>query len=115
MLKTAAVLLAVAALGGLLMAVLRFGGQERPPAVLAMVHGLLAAAALTLLVYFALTTVLPKLALAATAVLVLVAAIGVTINLRYHARALPLPKPAVIIHGILAAIGFILLVAALKH
>jgi len=113
MMKTAAVLLAVAALSGVLMAVMRFGGMERPPASLAMLHGLLAAAALTLLIYFALTGMLPTMALAATAILVVVAAVGVGINLLYHSRSLPLPRPAIVVHGLVAAVGFALLVLAL--
>ena len=43
MLQTAVVLFTLAALGGLLMAFIRFGGKRNPPAWLAMLHGLLAA------------------------------------------------------------------------
>ena len=43
MLRTAVVLLAITALGGLLMAGLRFSGHPRPPSSIAMLHGLLAA------------------------------------------------------------------------
>jgi len=41
--NVAIVLFAVAALGGLYMAVLRFRGAERPPTAIALVHGALAA------------------------------------------------------------------------
>lgn len=46
-LQTACVLLAVTAVGGLAMAGMRFAGKPHPPAWLAMLHGLLAGAALT--------------------------------------------------------------------
>ena len=45
MMKTACVLLAIAALGGLAMAGIRLAGTPRPPAWLAMLHGFLAGAA----------------------------------------------------------------------
>lgn len=44
MLQTAAALFGAAALGGLLMAGMRFSGTPRPPTWLAKGHGLLAAA-----------------------------------------------------------------------
>ena len=46
---TSTILLAIAAAGGLVMAGIRFAGNRQPPAALAMLHGFLAAAALTLL------------------------------------------------------------------
>jgi hypothetical protein len=48
-LLTASVLLAVAAAGGLVMAGIRFMGDRSPPPALAMLHGFLAGAAVTLL------------------------------------------------------------------
>ena len=59
MMKTAAVLLGIAAIGGLVMAVIRFRGADRPPTIVLMAHGLLAAAALTLLLYACFTVGLP--------------------------------------------------------
>ena len=64
---TSTVLLALAAAGGLLMAGIRFMGDRPPPASLAMLHGFLAAAAVTLLLYAAATVGLPRMALAALA------------------------------------------------
>ena len=60
-LLTSTVLLAIAAAGGLLMAGMRFVGDRSPPAALAMLHGFLAAAAVTLLLYAAATVGLPGL------------------------------------------------------
>jgi hypothetical protein len=55
MLRTAVILLAITALGGLLMAGLRFSGRPNPPNAVAMLHGLLAASGLTLVLYVAFT------------------------------------------------------------
>lgn len=111
--KTAAILFGIGALGGLVMAGIRLKGAPRPPALFAMAHGLLGAAGLTLLIYFAVTVGLPPLAQIATGVLALAAAGGVFINLRYHSQMLPLPIPLIIVHGLLAAGGFVLLLMAL--
>ena len=62
MLQTATILLALTALGGLLMAGIRFATRRNPPAWLAMLHGLLAASGLTLLVYAAFTQLVVPLA-----------------------------------------------------
>jgi hypothetical protein len=63
LLQTSAALLAMSALGGAAMAVIRFSGKPHPPAWLAMLHGFLAAAGLTLLVFAAATVGVPSLAL----------------------------------------------------
>ena len=62
-LQTATTLLAISALGGLTMAVMRFAGKPLPPTPVAMLHGFLSAAALTLLIYAAATVGLPGRAL----------------------------------------------------
>lgn len=111
--QVAASLLGVAALGGLVMAVIRLRGTPQPPAWLAMVHGLLAAAALTLLVYAALTVGVPGLAQAAIAFLVVAAVGGVAINLLFHWKLRPLPVGLVLVHALLAAAGFVLLLLCL--
>lgn len=114
--QTAAVLLALTAVGGLVMAGLRFAGQPHPPTWLAMVHGLVAGAALTLLLYAYFTVGLPVLAQAALVLFVLAAAGGVLMNLRYHWERLALPKPLVVVHALIAVVGFVLLlIAAWPH
>ena len=110
--ETAAVLFAIAALGGLVMAGIRFSGPN-PPAWLAMLHGFLSAAALTLLIYAACSVGLPKLADLAIVLFIVAALGGVAMNLVYQWKLLPLPKWLVIVHGLLAVSGFVLLLAAL--
>jgi hypothetical protein len=111
-LLTASVLLAVAAAGGLVMAGIRFVGDRSPPAALAMLHGFLAAAAVTLLLYAAATIGLPRLALMALALFVVAAGGGAILNLNYHWKQRPLPKGLVLVHAGAAVLGFVLLVAA---
>jgi hypothetical protein len=77
-----------------------------------MAHGLLAAAALTLLLYAAATVGLPTLATMATGIFVVVAIVGAGLNLMYHAKQLPLPKSPIVIHGLVAVIGYVLLLLA---
>src|SRR5450755_5160445 len=109
---TSTVLLAIAAAGGLVMAGIRFMGDRPPPASLAMLHGFLAAAAVTLLLYAAATVGLPGMALVALALFLGAAGGGAILNLNYHWKQLPLPKWLIIVHAIAAVAGFALLLAA---
>jgi hypothetical protein len=111
--QTAAALFAIAALGGLTMAVIRLRGADRPPSSFAMLHGLLAGAGLTLLVYAWWTVGLPPFAQYSVIVLALAAAGGAFMNLRFHSQMLPLPIPLMIGHALLAVTGFALLLIAL--
>jgi len=110
--QAATVLLGAGALGGLVMMGIRLKGEARPPSWLAMVHGVLAAAALTLLIYAALTVGIPMLALYAIGLLVIAAIGGTAINLLYHSKMLPLPIWLIIVHALLAAVGFVLLLVS---
>jgi hypothetical protein len=111
-LQTCVALLAISAVGGIVMATIRFSGKPHPPTWLAMLHGFLSAAALTLLIYAALTVGLPTLALTATVLFVLAALGGIVMNLNYHWNALPLPKWLVLVHAAIAVVGFICLLLA---
>jgi len=112
LLKTATVLLALTALGGLALAGIRFARDAEPPAWLAMVHGLIAGAALTLLIYGAATVGIPTLALWALVLFVLAALGGVVLNLVYHWNHRPLPKGLIVGRATVAVIGFIMLAVA---
>lgn len=111
-LLTSTVLLAIAAAGGLVMAGIRFAGDRSPPASLAMLHGFLAAAAVTLLLYAAATVGLPRMALVALVLFLAAAGGGAILNLNYHWKQLPLPKWLIIVHAIAAVAGFVLVLAA---
>lgn len=110
MLKIASVLLGITAAGGLLMAVIRFSGAERPPSWLAMAHGLLAGSGLTLLLYAGFTAGIPTRAWIGTVLLGVAALGGVYLNLAFHTKQLAIPKTIVIVHALLAVAGYVLIV-----
>lgn len=109
LLKTAVILLGLTAAGGIVMAVLRFSGHDRPPSWLAMLHGLLAASGLTLLLYAAFTAGVATMVWGGVALLVLAALGGLFLNLAYHDKKLPLPKGIVVVHAAIAVVGYALL------
>ncbi len=105
---TALVLFAVAALGGLVMAVMRFGGRELPPLGLAIVHGLFAAAGLVALIV---ALVGQGFSLAGTIALVgfVGAALGGFYLFSLHMKRQALPVPYVLVHGLFAVASFVIL------
>ncbi|MEO7071659.1 MAG: hypothetical protein ABI300_01275 [Rhodanobacter sp.] len=105
-------LFAIAAAGGLVMAGVRAMSQRNPPAWLALLHGLLAGAGLTLLLLVYFTAGLPMLAAWALLLLLVAAAGGVLMNLGYQWQQKPLPLPLMYGHIVIAVIGFILLILA---
>lgn len=110
--RTAAVLMTITALGGLTMAGIRLASEQQPPSWLAMLHGLLAGAALTLLIYAAATVGLPTIALGALVLFLIAALGGVYLNLNFHAKQVLIPKGIVVVHALIAVAGFVMLVVA---
>ena len=108
LLRTSVVLLAITAAGGLVLAGIRFSGRPHPPIAIAMVHGLLAAAGLTLLLYGALARGLPDMAWAGLVLLLVAAFGGSMLNLRYHWQRVALPASFVLGHAGAAAAGLVL-------
>lgn len=111
MISTAIILFAVAALGGATMAVLHFRGRAAPPAVLAALHGILAASGLVLLSIAVLRSGVEGTAGIALG-LFLLAALGGFGLLSFHLRRRRLPNALVLGHGLLAVAGFLLLLYA---
>ena len=111
MLQVSVLLFLVAALGGVTMAGIRFAGKHNPPAWLAMFHGLLAAAGLTLLAYAALAEGVPAMAQLALLLFLVAAGGGALLSLRYTWNNLLLPAWLVIVHALAAVLGFVLLAA----
>jgi hypothetical protein len=109
MLRAAVTLLAIAALGGIVMAATRLSQDKNPPSWLALLHGLLAAAGLTLLLYASLTAGIPPLGTAGLGTLVIAALVGVVLNQKYQWQAVLLPRGLVLGHATLAVVGFVLL------
>lgn len=109
---TVVVLLALSALGGIVMGLIRLAGRRNPPAWLAMGHGLLAAAALTLLLYGVFTLPMPRAAAWAALALVGAAIGGVTLNLGFDQKQRLIPRRLMTAHAVLAIAGVALLLLA---
>lgn len=109
----AAVVLGLAALGGLTLAVIRLTGTPRPPTWMALGHGVVAATGLGLLISVVLSGGVAWLINVALGVLVLAALGGATIFLGFHVRNRALPIPLVIGHGLIALTGYVLLLVGL--
>jgi hypothetical protein len=114
LLVTVVVLFTLAALGGIAMAAVRLGTGRNPPAWLALGHGLLAAAGLTLLIFGAFTAGLPPLAGLATLLLIAAAGGGLVMNQVYHWHGRLLPRGLLIGHALLAVIGYGILLLAMR-
>jgi len=112
MLQTAVVLLALTAAGGLLLAALRFTGRSHLPPPLAMLHGLLAGAALTLVLYAGFVGEMSAAAWGGLALLLVAALGGLVLNLAYHWKNRALPVPLVLVHAAAAAGGLVVLAIA---
>jgi hypothetical protein len=114
LLITVVVLFTVAALGGLAMAAMRLGTARNPPAWLAMLHGMLGAAGLTLLIFAVFTTEVPAMATLAALLILLAAAGGAYMNLVYHWHGRLLPKGLLVGHALLAVAGYVALLLAVR-
>ena len=106
MLTVAIVLFALAAIGGitLLTFVLR---TKQTPRVLALIHGLFAAAALLLVIIFVASGVTPSPV--ASMIIFIIAALGGFTLFSIDLMKRKLPKWLAVLHGLIAVLGFILL------
>jgi hypothetical protein len=112
MLRGAVWLLAVGAVGGVAMALIRFLRKENPPAWLTMLHGVLTAAGLTLVAYGVFVFGQPASAGWALTLFAIAGLGGVTLNLAYQEKRLLLPAWLVIVHALIAVAGFVVLCVA---
>ena len=111
MLNASVLLFAIAAVGGLVLAILHFKGKDRPLA-LALLHGGLGATALVLLLISASSGAVPGHAKLVVG-LFLAAALGGILLFSFRLRKVPLSSPVVLIHGGVAATAFVILLASL--
>ena len=109
MLRAGIVLLALTAAGGLLAAGMRFSGRPHPPSFVAMLHGLVAAAGLTLVVYVAAVRGLGDGGWIGLLAMLAAALGGLVLNLGYHWKDRALPVWLVLVHAAVAAVGLALL------
>lgn len=103
--QLALVLFALAAIGGVLLAVTRLRGAN-PPTALALIHGGAAAAGLVLLALPLLNGGLGSGAATVALVLFVVAALGGFALFAAHLRGTLLPIPLMLIHAVVAVAGF---------
>lgn len=114
MFTIAAVVFALAALGGVTMAYIHFKQDRNPPGALAVIHGLAAAGGLLILLWAVLQSGAAVSSSIAWALgLFVVAALGGFFLVSYHIRGLRLPSPVVLIHGTVAVVAFLLLLAGI--
>ncbi|HXG66992.1 MAG TPA: hypothetical protein VNO70_17955 [Blastocatellia bacterium] len=104
----AAILFAIAALGGVALAVIRFTGKDVPPTGLALAHGAVAAAGLVALIIAVTGGAASSRATIALAGFI-IAALGGFLLFSYHLRRQALPIPLVAIHGLVAVVSFAIL------
>jgi hypothetical protein len=111
--QAAAIVLALAALGGITLAVIRLRGAPWPPLWMALSHGAVAATGVGLLLYAAIATGIPTLAQVALGIFVLAALGGAVLLLGFHLRSKALPVPLVLGHGLIAAAAYVMLLLSL--
>jgi hypothetical protein len=111
--QTAAIILGLAALGGITLAAIRLKGSPRPPTWMALGHGAVAATGLGLLLYAAMDPGIPYMAQIALGLLILAALGGGTLFFGFHLRERALPIPFVLAHGLLALTGYAVLLFTL--
>jgi hypothetical protein len=107
MLSSALVVFAIGAIGGVMLATYVLQGRLAPWA-LSLLHAGLGAVGLLLLLYGALTTGIPHMALAALVILAL-AALGGFYLASIHLRGKVAERPVIFVHAGVAVIGFLTL------
>ncbi len=107
----AVLLIAVAAVVGLYMAIGHFRGRSPPPTGAALLHGVLAVSGVVLLLIGVLQIGFGTVHTWAL-VLFAVAALGGLYLVSFHMRRRALPSAVVVIHGMVAAVAFLILVTA---
>lgn len=112
MFSTAAVLFAIAAVGGLAMAYMHFKQDRNPPGGLAALHGLLAASGLLVLIWGAVEFGVGAFVAWALGLFV-VAALGGFFLLSVYLRGKRLPSAVIVVHGLIAVVAFLLLLAGI--
>jgi hypothetical protein len=109
MVKVATWLFILAALGGIVMAGIRFSSGRNPPVLIPYLHGLLAGAGLTLLIYASWVGGIGGMVMVSIVLLLIAAAGGSVLNLVYHWKQVPIPKGLTAAHILLAVTGVALL------
>ena len=110
--NTAAILFAIAALGGIIMAMIRLSGRDYPPMWIAIIRGLFAAAGLVMLLTVVFGTAAATSIQIALLLFVVAAIVGFAL-FYHHLKGRPLPIPTMVIHALIAVVAFIILIVVL--
>jgi hypothetical protein len=105
-------LFALAAIVGVYMGVLHSRGRTPPPVWAALLHGVLAVIAVVLLLLGVLQVGLGATVHTWALALFVIAALGGLYLVSHHMRGKPLPGGVIVIHGMIAVIGFLILLVA---
>jgi hypothetical protein len=108
-------LFAIAAIGGIILAVLHFGNKTMP-LWLALLHGLVAVTGVIVLIVALTKLAAATLLMAALALFAIAALGGLTLFIGFYIPKKRLPSPVVILHALFAVAGFVTVLAfALSH
>lgn len=110
--STAAILFGLAALGGVVMAMMRFSGRDYPPMWLALIHGAAAAAGLVGLILVVVGGAVAGSVKLALVLFIAAALLGFWL-FSYHLKSRPLPIPTMVVHAIVAVVAFVILLVAI--
>jgi hypothetical protein len=105
-------LFAVAAIIGVYMGVLHSRGRTPPPVWAAVLHGVLAVTGAVVLLLGVMQVGLGATVHTWALALFLIAALGGLYLVSFHIRGKPLPGGVIVIHGMIAAIAFLILLVA---
>ena len=107
MLTTAVILFGAAAVLGLVLASSHIKGKI-PPLALSLLHGLLAASGLVIVILAGMNAVAAGIGLYSL-IFFLIAAVGGFVLITMHLRRRALPPGLIIVHALMAVVGFALL------
>lgn len=113
MLGLACILFLMAIILGVMLAFARFGKDVNPPPVLVWWHGSFALVGFGILLYGSLFVGYPMLANIGVVLLTLAALFGLWMYFNFHRKEILIPPAIVWGHGLVAVIGFLLILAGM--
>lgn len=115
MLGLACILFLWAIILGIMLAFARFGKEANPPPVLVWWHGSFAVVGFLILLYGSFFVGYPLVANLGVILLSLAALFGFWMYFNYHRKEVLIPPPVVWGHGLVAVIGFLLIIAGMLN
>lgn len=115
MLGLACILFLMAILLGIMLAFARFGKDTNPPPVLVWWHGAFAIVGFLILIWGSLFVGYPMLANLGVVLITLAALFGLWMYFNFHRKEKLIPPAIVWGHGLVAVIGFLMILAAMLN